>query len=97
MTDSESTEIMDEVCGTHLCAATQRLGGFHVLCVCGSNVQAEALRFASETSWDVWVKNDEVRRLLTLIRTTTVKATNDESLCCSALCEMCSSPTFLKH
>ena len=46
----------------------------------GDILQAEALRFASETSWDVWVKNEEVRRLLTLIRTTTVQATNEESL-----------------
>ena len=52
------------------------------------NKQAEALRFASETSWDVWVKNEEIRKLLTQIRTATVRATKDESL---------SQAPFLKH
>jgi len=40
--------------------------------------EAEALRFASETSWDVWVKNKQIRTLLTQIRDATVKLTNDE-------------------
>jgi len=40
--------------------------------------EAEALRFASETSWDVWVKNKQIRVLLTQIRDATVKLTNEE-------------------
>jgi len=40
--------------------------------------ESEALRFASETSWDVWVKNKQIRTLLTQIRDATVKLTNDE-------------------
>jgi len=40
--------------------------------------EAEALRFASETSWDVWVKNQEIRALLSQIRDATVKLTTDE-------------------
>jgi len=40
--------------------------------------ETEALRFASETSWDVWVKDKEIRTLLSQIRDTTVKLTNDE-------------------
>jgi len=40
--------------------------------------ETEALRFASETSWDVWVKNKEIRTLLSQIRDATVKLTNDE-------------------
>jgi len=40
--------------------------------------EAEALRFASETSWDVWVKNKQIRTLLSQIRDATVKLTNDE-------------------
>jgi len=40
--------------------------------------EAEALRFATETSWDVWVKNKEIRTLLSQIRDATVKLTNDE-------------------
>jgi len=40
--------------------------------------EAEALRFTSETSWDVWVKDKEIRTLLTQIRDATVKLTNDE-------------------
>jgi len=40
--------------------------------------ESEALRFASETSWDVWVKNKQIRTLLTQIRDATVKLTNEE-------------------
>jgi len=40
--------------------------------------EADALRFASETSWDVWVKNKQIRVLLTQIRDATVKLTNEE-------------------
>jgi len=40
--------------------------------------ESDALRFASETSWDVWVKNKQIRSLLTQIRDATVKLTNDE-------------------
>jgi len=40
--------------------------------------EAEALRFASETSWDVWVKDKQVRSLLSQIRDATVKLTSDE-------------------
>jgi len=40
--------------------------------------ETEALRFASETSWDVWVKDKEIRTLLTQIRDATVKLTNVE-------------------
>jgi len=40
--------------------------------------ETEALRFASETSWDVWVKNKEIRTLLSQIRDATVKLTSDE-------------------
>jgi len=40
--------------------------------------ETEALRFASETSWDVWVKDKEIRTLLSQIRDATVKLTNDE-------------------
>jgi len=40
--------------------------------------ESEALRFASETSWDVWVKNKQIRTLLSQIRDATVKLTNDE-------------------
>jgi len=40
--------------------------------------ESEALRFASETSWDVWVKNKQIRTLLTQIRDATVKLTSDE-------------------
>jgi len=40
--------------------------------------ESEALRFASETSWDVWVKNKQILSLLTQIRDVTVKLTNEE-------------------
>lgn len=40
--------------------------------------ETEALRFASETSWDVWVKDKEIRTLLSQIRDATVKLTNEE-------------------
>jgi len=40
--------------------------------------ETEALRFASETSWDVWVKNKEIRTLLSQIRDATVRLTSDE-------------------
>jgi len=40
--------------------------------------EAEALRFASETSWDVWVKDKQIRTLLSQIRDATVKLTSDE-------------------
>jgi len=40
--------------------------------------ETEALRFASETSWDVWVKNSEIRTLLSQIRDATIKLTSDE-------------------
>jgi len=39
--------------------------------------ESEAFQFASETSWDVWVKNKEIRVLLSKIRDETVKLTND--------------------
>jgi len=40
--------------------------------------EAEALRFASETSWDVWVKDKQIRTLLSQIRDATVKLTSEE-------------------
>jgi len=40
--------------------------------------ESEAFHFASETSWDVWVKNKQIRSLLTQIRDATVKLTKDE-------------------
>jgi len=40
--------------------------------------EAEALKFASTTTWDVWVKDKDIRTLLSQIRDVTVKLTNDE-------------------